>query len=250
MIVRGAFFVTGILCLGYFILYASLAGLTNSFTYAWLAAGAALLVAGVFYAPLRACAHALPGWVKLPVAGVAIACVLAVAMAECLCVGYGVRAPGAGADYVIVLGTQVRGRTPSYSLARRLDVAYGYLQQNPGTKAILSGGKGAGEEVTEAQAMEEYLLKKGIAPQRLILEDRSVDTEENIRFSMEKIGSKDASVVLATNRFHLFRSVRLAKKQGLSHVEGLGADVMWYTVPNLYLREAFAILYYAARGHI
>lgn len=62
--------------------------------------------------------------------------------------------------------------------------------------------------------------------------------------------SGDAHLVLVTNNFHAFRSVKIAKKQGFTNVEGLGASVMWYTVPNLYLREAFAVVKYALFGQI
>lgn len=250
MIIKKVSFILGVLSLLYFIMYAISAGLTNTFTYAWLLLGAAFLLISFCYKPLKRWIRALPKWIKIPAASVIAVCVLAVLTAEILCIGYGAGTPEPGADYVIVLGAQVRGRTPAYNLARRLDVAYDYLKENPNTIAILSGGRGSGEDISEAQAMAEYLAEKGIAPERMILEDQSRNTDENIRFSRAKMRTEDASVVLATNNFHVFRSVRIAKKQGLVNVEGLGAKVMWYTIPNLYLREAFAILKYAACGEI
>ena len=144
----------------------------------------------------------------------------------------------------------MQGRRPTYNLARRLDAAYSYLEENPGTTAILSGGQGTGEDISEAEAMAVYLEQKGISKERMILENQSKNTDENIRFSREKMGDQNTSVVLVTNSFHVFRSVRIAKKQGLANVEGLGAGIMWYTVPNLYLREAFAILKYAVCGQL
>lgn len=250
MIIKRISFLLGILCLGYFIVYGAFTGLTNTFTYVWLLMGICFLLLSVFYKTIKRGIRILPKWVKIPAAIIAGICIFAVLVAEILCITSGIKAPQPGADYVIVLGAQVRGRTPSYNLARRLDVAYDYLMENPETIAILSGGKGPGEDISEAQAMAEYLQEKGIPPERMTLEDQSTNTDENIRFSREIIGSQEASVVLATNRFHVFRSIGIAKKQGLQKVEGLGAGIMWFTVPNLYLREAIAILKYAVCGQI
>lgn len=84
----------------------------------------------------------------------------------------------------------------------------------------------------------------------MILEEESKNTYDNIKYSKEKMEDPDASVVLVTNNFHVFRSIGIAKKQGLENVEGIGASVKWYTVPNLYLREAFAVIKYALWGQI
>jgi len=78
----------------------------------------------------------------------------------------------------------------------------------------------------------------------------SANTYENIKYSKELMGSPEDSVVLVTNHFHVYRGVGVAKKQGLTNVEGLGAPSKWYTVPNLYLREAFAVIKYILCGQI
>lgn len=243
-------FVIGGLSLIYFLSYWLLTGLTNKFTYFWLLFGLFCILPAIFVKPLRHLLAALPVILKVLAAAVAAICILVLVVTEAAIIGYGAAEPGPGADYVIVLGAQVRGRTPSYNLARRLDKAYDYLIENPSTRAILSGGQGAGEEISEAQAMAEYLQKKGIAKERLILEDKSVNTFENLSYSREKMEDKDAGIVLVTNNFHVFRSVKIAVKQGFTKVEGLGAPVMWYTVPNLYLREAFAVVKYALFGQV
>ena len=93
--------------------------------------------------------------------------------------------------------------------------------------------------------MAEYLVEKGVPMERMILEEQSRNTDENIRFSKKKADLENASVVVVTSNFHVFRGVSIAKKQGLTRVEGLGAKIMWFTIPNLYLREAAAILKYA-----
>lgn len=243
-------FILGILSILYFCIYAVMAGLTNKFTYFWLLLGIfGILLAGS-WPHLKAGIKAVPLPIKAVVAAVIGISILTLIIAEGFVIGYGAAAPAPGADYVIVLGAQVRGRSPSYNLARRLDAAYDYLKENTETQAILSGGMGEGEEISEARAMQSYLEEKGLPRERMILEDKSTNTYENLKYSREKMKKQDAEVILVTSDFHVFRSIQIAKKQGIEHVEGLGAPGMWYTVPNLYLREAFAVVKYALCGQI
>lgn len=237
--------ILGSLCLLYFAAYAVLTGLTNLFTYFWCLLGMILISASVFWETLMRWIKILPKWIKIPTFSIAGICIAALLIAEGICIFYSVKKPDPGADYMIVLGAQVRGKTPSYNLARRLDAANEYLLESENTVAILSGGKGPGEELPEAQAMAEYLVEKGVPMERMILEEQSRNTDENIRFSKKKADLENASVVIVTSNFHVFRGVSIAKKQGLTRVEGLGAKIMWFTIPNLYLREAAAILKYA-----
>lgn len=76
-------------------------------------------------------------------------------------------------DYLIVLGAQVKGRKITDSLRRRLEKAQFYLVKHKDMKAIVSGGQGKGEEITEAEAMAEYLRFHGIVSERIFLEDQS-----------------------------------------------------------------------------
>lgn len=250
MAVRITGYIIGILNLVYFGLYAALTGLTNKFTYFWLLLGLFFILLAAGQKRLSHVLKAVPTPIKAVTGAIIGLGVLMVVIAEIFIISYGSKTPPPGADYVIVLGAQVRGRTPSYNLARRLDAAYGYLEDNPNTRVILSGGQGDGEEISEARAMAEYLAGKGISQERMILEDESRNTYENIQYSREIMNTDDVSVVLVTNDFHVFRSVGIAKKQGLKDVTGLGAPVMWYTVPNMYLREALAVVKYKLCGQI
>ena len=92
-------------------------------------------------------------------------------------------------DYLIVLGAHVDGTRLTLALLERVRRAGQYLRENPGTKAVLSGGKGQGENISEARAMYDYLTAHGIEGDRLIIEDQSVNTKENLSFSLEKIGT-------------------------------------------------------------
>lgn len=98
--------------------------------------------------------------------------------------------------------------------------------------------------------MYEYLTGRGISGDRLILENRSVNTDQNLGYSIAKMTGSKEKVVIISNRFHLYRALGIARKKGLSHVQGLGSEVKWYTAPNMYVREAFAVMKYTICGRI
>lgn len=180
------------------------------------------------------------GWIK----GFFIFGILFFFIIECLIVISGFKASiHEKSDYIIVLGARVRGRVPSLTLKNRLDKAYDYLVKHPETIAVLSGGQGPGEEISEGEAMREYLLNKGIKKERLMIENQSTNTEENIRYSFQIIDGKkkDAKVIVITSRFHILRSKILAREIG-KKVEGIGVNTMPYLVPTYYLREFFAVV--------
>ena len=155
---------------------------------------------------------------------------------------------GGGADYIIVLGAGVNGTAPSLSLRERLGAAEKYLRDNPDCTAIVSGGRGAGEDITEAQAMRDWLVSRGIEESRIVMEDRASSTEENLRFSFDLIRSRGGEpekmhIAVVSSEYHLCRAARLA--------EALGVTVT--TVParthypilrlNYFIREGFAAAY-------
>ena len=135
------------------------------------------------------------------------------------------RADKKNLDYIIVLGAHVDGTRLTLALLERTRRALLYLKENPGTVAVLSGGKGDGENISEAEAMYRYLSGHGISKDRLIREDQSTSTVENIRFSREKIGTSDCSVGIVTNNFHVWRGTAIARKQGFREA---------YPIPSVY----------------
>ena len=144
-------------------------------------------------------------------------------------------------ECLIVLGAQVRRDGPSLSLKYRLDTAAAYLKDHPDIPCILSGGQGYNEPCTEAEGMRDYLTARGIDESRLILEKRSSNTIENIRFSKALLPEGCGSVAVITNDFHLYRGTRLAQGQGLPNVTGIAAPSASYYLPNNMLRECMGI---------
>lgn len=153
--------------------------------------------------------------------------------------------PEEPAAVVIVLGAGVNGRTPSLTLRTRIEAAAAYLEKHPDTVAVLSGGQGPGEDITEAQAMRTALVGLGIPEERLLLEEKSTSTAENIAFSLGILAENGlepaGGVGIVTNDFHLFRALRIAGENGVNAV-GIPAELPWWWLSaNYYVREFFAL---------
>lgn len=145
---------------------------------------------------------------------------------------------------VIVLGCQVRGETPSSMLAYRLNAAIETLNEHPETVCVVSGGQGNGEDISEAEAMRHYLIENGIAEERVIKEDKSVSTRENIRFSAEilsEMGITD-DIVIVTNDFHQYRADIYARENGFTSVGHHSTRTPLHNLLNYWVREWAAIM--------
>ncbi len=145
-------------------------------------------------------------------------------------------------DCIIILGAQVKGRKITDSLKRRLDRAVRYLRSFPETKVIVSGGKGPGEDIAEADAMGDYLIRCGIDPGRIIRENRSVSTRENLRYSGRYIDPEHDRVGIVTNGFHMYRSLLIAGQEGYKHVYKIPARSNPAFQINYLTREFFAVI--------
>lgn len=145
---------------------------------------------------------------------------------------------------VVVLGAKVIGERPSLVLEERLLAAKRYLDEHPDAVAILSGGQGSDEITSEAEGMYRYLLELGVSENRLIKEEHSTSTAENLKFSAEIIAKRGLSEDLAivTNDFHIFRALQIAGKMDLD-AGGVPARSAWWLFPTYYVREMYGILY-------
>ncbi len=158
------------------------------------------------------------------------------------------------APTLVVLGAGLDGDRPSLTLIARLQTALVYLNEHPAAVAVVTGGQGAYETVTEASAMAKWLTQKGIDPGRIYLEDRSTDTRENLHNAREIILREGLSqpIAVVSNSFHLYRARILAEKAGFADVQTLSAPVpkvplRWLTA-SVYLREYCSILLLYARS--
>ena len=117
---------------------------------------------------------------------------------------------------VIVLGCQVRGDTPSLLLYKRIETAFEYLKANPNAKCIASGGQGNDENISEAECIRDYLVDMGIDENRIYIENKSVNTNENLAFSVEiiKKNGLDENMAIVTDGFHEMRAALIAKRMG------------------------------------
>lgn len=241
-LLAGGCFILGVLCLIYYGVITAYAGLGTAFAGFWIFTGIGLILLGCILSYIAAHHCKLPSpWNYILTAMVALGlCVFL--LVEGTIIHYSNKEAEQGADYVIVLGAQVRGTTVTKSLKNRLNTAVEYLKDNTQTLVIVSGGQGTGEDITEAEAMSSYLKSMGIPAERIIKEESSTNTAENIKYSKLLIKGDESKVVIVTNGFHVFRALSIAKKQGLVQAQGLAAPSDKILVLNYYVREAAGVL--------
>ena len=146
------------------------------------------------------------------------------------------------AGTVIILGCKIEGSTPSKALINRTKAAADFMKKHPVTVAIASGGQGKNEDLCEAQCIYSMLADEGIDAGRIILEDKSSNTDENIKFSKEIINKKALSkdVAIATSDYHQYRAALICKKYGLSACAVSAKSSLLY-IPTYFTREVFGV---------
>ena len=146
---------------------------------------------------------------------------------------------------VIVLGCQVKETRPSLMLKRRLDAAFEYLSENVNVNVIVSGCKGSDEKISEAQCMKEYLINKGIQSEKIIMEDKSSSTYENLKFSKQIIEKRNlpADITIVTDGYHQLRAEMIAKSLDYKNISNISAPTSPWLVPTYWLREWFGVSY-------
>ena len=152
---------------------------------------------------------------------------------------------GYDAQYLIVLGAGVNGTAPSLSMLNRLTAAKAYLDAHPDCVAVLSGGQGDGEQLTEAEVMARWLRAQGFPETRILTEPRSSNTQENIANSLALIPDAPRTrIAVCSSEYHLYRALLFARRMGCTP----GAVPARTTLPvlrlNYFIREGFGALYY------
>lgn len=188
-------------------------------------------------------------WLRRILTAGLCAVLLAAAITGVIIIQSGFGNPDASCDYLIVLGAGVNGTEPSLSLRERLDAACTYLQNNPETVCIVSGGQGRGEHITEAACMFRYLTDAGIEEGRIIQEDQATSTQENLAFSLALMDrTEQTRIGILSSEYHLHRAKLMSRDQGFEPVL-IPAETTWLTLRmNYYMREVAAVWYYMILG--
>ena len=155
--------------------------------------------------------------------------------------------------YLVVLGAAVYGDQPSLTLVRRMEGALDYLEAYPESRVVVSGGMGKGENITEAQAMRDWLVDRGIAEDRVLMEPKATSTQENLGFSFDIIRSRgdnpDGNVAIVSSSYHLYRAKAMARLQGVE-AAGVAAPPGYPMVMlNYFIREAFGVTHLWVFGY-
>lgn len=147
-------------------------------------------------------------------------------------------------DYIIVLGAGINGEKLSLILEQRLELAVELSNRLENAKVIVSGGQGPGEDITEAKAMSRYLVENGIEEDRILLEEVSTSTAENFMYSkiiFDEVSEENDNVLVITNEFHMFRSLKLAKRYGFN-AQGIACRTPIIIRLNYLSREYLAVI--------
>ena len=184
----------------------------------------------------------------------AVLCVglLIMGITEAVIIKHSFGDPKEKVEYMVVLGAKVRSNGPSVSLWDRIYGARDYLMEHEDVIAVVSGGQGSDEPMTEARAIYEALVDLGIPPERIWLEERATSTWENISFSLDLIeaatGTRPEKIGVLSSEYHLFRASLLAKKCGVEFV-GIPAETSRFSQKvNHFMREIAGVWHYLILG--
>ena len=153
-------------------------------------------------------------------------------------------------NMIVVLGCQLWGEDPSPMLRKRLDKAYDLLVKYPDVPVVVTGGQGDDEVISEGEGMKRYLVSRGISEDRIIVEDRSTSTYENIKNAFEITDAMGLSrdVTIATSEFHLYRASLIARAQGAGKVTSAPSFTDLNLLPAYWVREWLGISHFFVFG--
>jgi uncharacterized SAM-binding protein YcdF (DUF218 family) len=150
-------------------------------------------------------------------------------------------APVTAPSVIVSLGGGLLNNKPQPSVVARLDATLAMAQRYPAALVITSGGMGNGQTVSEARAMGDYLLANGLAPQRLVIEERSTSTHENFAF-VKPLLAPNAPILIVSSDFHLPRAKKIAERAQLNVAGVWPAPTPLNVRYNAWLREYFAFI--------
>lgn len=155
-------------------------------------------------------------------------------------------------EYVVVLGCHVRPTGPSLTLLDRINAAYDYLTEHPDVIAVVSGGQGFDEPMSEAQCIYDHLIDRGIDPDRVWIEDKATSTWENLNFTLDMIeqrtGTRPGKLGIISSEYHLYRASLLADACGIESVGIPATTTVISQRINHYMREVAGVWHYIILG--
>ncbi len=256
-----------VVCLVYFVVIVVYAGFGTATAFIWLLLGGLMGAAAVGLKYYQKYPERVELWIPVSLVTLCASGLVILLVVQILIFGRIPSTAEPGLDYVIVLGASVKEDGISKTLKLRLDKAAEYAAENPDSILVLSGAMGEGEPVTEASAMQAYLLEQGVPEEQMLLEERSHSTLENIvyskilieqdreekraqwqknkpqlTFSAVQVADKPLRIGIITSNFHLYRAGMIADKQGISDVKGIASESDKVLFVHFCLRDSLAIL--------
>ena len=234
--------VFGILCWLYYLGMGFAVRFGQSFLWVWPLLGTSC-IARYFIVKKSIASGKAPANRKLIIAFrvTVVICLAVFLFAECFIVSGAFEKAPDGLDAIIVLGARVNGLVPSGALVQRTERAAVYLSENPETVCIASGGQGSGEEISEALCIKQQLLSLGISEDRIILEDSSTNTSENLDYSTDLLPDNTETVGIVTNDFHVYRALLIAGNYPGYEFYGIPAKSTPYGFIHYAMREFFGL---------
>jgi len=211
---------------------------------------AALLLHGIFPGWFRRCRQSMrehwPGRALLALleAGLAAGLLLAAALPWLMIPALSVRPDNQAT--AVILGCDVIGDQPGIMLQERLEAAYAWLDSHPAAAVVVTGGRASEANLSEADAMAEWLIQRGISSSRIYRDEEALSTSDNIR-NAERIIRRNGlapSLAIATSDYHVFRSLRIASHYGYKAGAIVG-HTAWWLLPTYYAREIIGIVHEA-----
>jgi uncharacterized SAM-binding protein YcdF (DUF218 family) len=232
--------ITGLICAVYGIVILGILGMGGVFNFFFLAAGLFLMALSLLW-------DRMPVTLKRGVTALTVVLGMMFLIIEGIIIHDAVSPASENADYVIVLGARVRKDGPTVDFKARIEAGYRYAHDNERVMIITTGGKGDDEHMAEALVARNYLMNMGIPEARILYEDRSTNTQENIENSRMLIEGRGddpetAKIIIVSASYHLCRARFIADRMGFRNVETLGSNGLMILMPHYYTREFFALI--------